>query len=152
MKRNRKRVFAAVLAVCALAAGGAAFTAEVGGVPAAATLGFAQTHITGATAAGIDYALSSDGQYVNQANIYFTTANTPGAGVNVYAGFGNTATDATLLQCAAPTAVTSGTYNGDNVSTCDYTAGGTQTGVPVDNGSTDQYFDVSVSDSNSSGN
>jgi hypothetical protein len=148
MKRNRKRIVVAVLAICALAAGGAAFTAEVGGVPATATLGFAQTHITGATAAGVDWGLSSDGQYIQTANIYFTTANTPGAGTTVYAGFGDTTTDASLVACAAPTSVTGGTYNGDNVSTCTFTA----PGIAVDNDSTDQYFDVSVSDGNSSGN
>lgn len=148
MNRNKKRVLVAVLAICALAAGGAAFTAEVGGVPATATLGFAQTHITGATAAGIDWGLSADGQYIQTANIYFTSPNTPAVGTNVYAGFGDTTTDATLIQCATPTSVASGTYSGDNVSVCTFSG----SGVPVDNSSTDQYFDVSVSDSNSSGN
>ena len=49
MKRNSKRIFVALLAICALAAGGAAFTAAITGGPTNAVAGFAQTTINGAT-------------------------------------------------------------------------------------------------------
>src|SRR5271157_2361989 len=73
MKRNRKRVFAAILAVCALAAGGAAFTAGISSVPASAVAGFAQTQITGAEASSVQWNISSDGQYVNSVVLHLTS-------------------------------------------------------------------------------
>lgn len=147
MKRNKKRVLVALLAICALAAGGAAYTAAITGFPAdnTATAGFAQTEIQGATAAGVTYGLSSDGQWVHTADIYFTTNVT---GDNVQAGFGTSTTNASLIGCTTnSTPVASGTYVGDYDTTCTFT--GTTTygahGAAVDQAN---YFAASVTDTN----
>lgn len=145
MKRNRKRVLVAVLAICALAAGGAAFTTAIVGFPANGTntAAFGGTSITGAPAAGVSYTLSADGQYVTSADVYFSASQTAN---NVNAGFGTTATNGQLITCTAPsTTVGTGTYAADYDSHCDF-AGSTTfgpAGVPVINSN---YFDASVTD------
>jgi hypothetical protein len=109
MKRNRKRVFAAVLAVCALAAGGAAFTAGISSVPASAVAGFAQTQITGAQASSVVWNITSDGQYVQSVVMHLTSDGStalPSSDV-VQAGFDQTTTGsagtATLTTCTEDT-------------------------------------------------
>jgi len=145
MKRNKKRIIAAVAVIGALAAGGAAYTANVDGTPTTAAIGFAQTSITGATADGVSYNLSADGQYIQQANIYFSPTNA--------AAISGETNNVTLITCSAPATdgLSTGTYANDDVSVCDFTDSGANDGVPVndDNGGA-QYFDVSVT--NSSGN
>ncbi|HTU88135.1 MAG TPA: hypothetical protein VMF57_21320 [Solirubrobacteraceae bacterium] len=160
MKRNKKRIIAAVAVIGALAAGGAAYTANVDGTPTTAAIGFAQTSITGATADGVSYNLSADGQYIQQANIYFSPTNAAAiSGETIDAGFGDEPSttsytnNVTLITCSAPATdgLSTGTYANDDVSVCDFTDSGANDGVPVndDNGGA-QYFDVSVT--NSSGN
>ena len=137
MKRNKKRIAIAVLAICALAAGGAAFTADVTGVPSAQVAGFHQTAISGGVANNLTYHLSSDGQYVQSVTMDVTADGTAPLPANsvVDAGFDQGTGDATLVTCT----VTAGnSYN------CDYTSGGTGNGVEVTNTS---VFNVSISDS-----
>src|ERR1700758_1114568 len=76
MKRNKKRALIALLAIGVLAAGGAAFTTAIASSPAnnTNTAAFGGTAIKGATAAGVTYQLSSDGQFVTSADVYFTTS------------------------------------------------------------------------------
>ncbi|HUA70057.1 MAG TPA: hypothetical protein VMA96_03215 [Solirubrobacteraceae bacterium] len=147
MLRNKKRALIAILAIGVLAAGGAAFTTAIASFPSngTATAAFGGTSITGATAAGVSYTLSADGQYVTSADVYFTADQSAN---NVDAGFGTSATNGQLIACTAPgTAVASGTYSGDFDSHCDF-AGSTTfgpAGVPVTSAN---YFDASVTDKN----
>ena len=55
--------------ICALAAGGAAFTAEVNNVPTTQVAGFHQTTINGAYAVSDVWAYSVGGQYVNSVTV-----------------------------------------------------------------------------------
>jgi hypothetical protein len=145
MKRNKKRVIAGIAVICLLAAGGAAFTTAIGSFPAdnTNTAAFAQTQIKGATAAGVVYHTSTDGQFVTSADVYFTTDESAN---NVDAGFGSTSTNAQVVSCVSSgTPEGTGTYTGDYKSTC--TFAGTTTfganGVPVN---TANYFAASVTD------
>jgi hypothetical protein len=103
MKRNKKSVLVAVLAICALAAGGAAFTADVSGAPDAATAGFHQTSITGAEASSVAWNLSADGQYVNSVVMHLTSDGTAAlpSGDVVKVGFDQTALNGTPSSPAA---------------------------------------------------
>jgi hypothetical protein len=145
MKRNKKRLMIAILAVFALAAGGVAYTTAISSFPGNGTntAAFGGTSITGATAAGVSYTLSTDGQYVTSADVYFTADQSAN---NVDAGFGTTATNGQLIACTAPSSpVGSGTYSADYDSHCDF-AGSTTfgpAGVPVTSAN---YFDASVTD------
>lgn len=78
MKRNKKRVLVAVLAICALAAGGAAFTAAITGAPAGAIAGFAQTKINGATVNSTHWVLDQTGEYITTVNLNLTADGTNG--------------------------------------------------------------------------
>ncbi len=69
MKRNKKRVVIALLAICALAAGGAAFTAAISGGPTYAVAGFAQTKVDGAEVTAIHWTTSQDGQYITEVDL-----------------------------------------------------------------------------------
>jgi len=145
MMRNKKRALIAILAIGVLAAGGAAFTTAIASFPANGTntAAFGGTSITGATAAGVSYTLSADGQYVTSADVYFTTDQSAN---NVDAGFGTTATNGQLIACTAPgTTVGSGTYAADYDSHCDFAGSTTfgSAGVPVTSAN---YFDASVTD------
>lgn len=137
MKRNRKGIIVAVLAICALAAGGAAFTADVSGVPSNQVAGFHQTAISGGVATALTYHLSSDGQYIQTVTMDLTADGTNPLPANsvVDAGFDQGSGDATLVTC---------TNSSGNTYSCDYTAGGTGNGVPVTNTS---VFNVSISNS-----
>jgi hypothetical protein len=143
MQRRTRRIIIGVALIAALVAGGAAFTASLGAnFPTGTVAGFGQDHIVGASAAGVNYALSSDGQYVTEADVYVTTDV---SGDTVQAGFGDTVNDAVLASCTSSgTATVGGTYDGDYKSTCDFVGAGTgqaTNGVPVNNAN---YFDASV--------
>jgi hypothetical protein len=156
MKRNKKRVLVAVLAICALAAGGAAFTAGISGLPTSPVVaGFNQTKITGAEASGTAWNLSTDGQYVQTVTVTLkadgsngTTAGDPlPHGTIVDAGFDST-TDgsngtASLINCTRAS-------DTDVDWTCDFQAADTtnHVGVAVQDA---HVFDVSVTDSTSTG-
>jgi hypothetical protein len=134
-----------VALIAALVAGGAAFTASLGSnFPTGTVAGFGQDSIQGATAAGVNYVMSSDGQYITEADIYFTTNVSADT---VAAGFGATANGATLASSTSASSPVggSGTYAADYQSTCNFVGTGTgqvaSTGIPV---STANYFDASV--------
>ncbi len=136
MQRKTKRLIAAVGVIALLAAGGAAFTASIGNVPASTTAGFAQTQINGATATQVNYNYSSDNQYITSVDLQFSSPNLAALTADtIKAGFGDTATDATLVACGTPAADV-GTPADTDV-TCTFTG----SGVPV---ATANYFDVSV--------
>ena len=83
MQRKTRRIIAAVAVIALLAAGGAAFTASIGGLNGDnANIGFGSETVTGATATGVNYALSTDGQYVDQVAVTLTgdysTTDNPG--------------------------------------------------------------------------
>ena len=146
MMRNKKRALIAILAIGVLAAGGAAFTTAIASFPANGTntAAFGGTSITGATAAGVSYTLSEDGQYVTSADVYFTSDQSAN---NVDAGFGTTATNGQLIACSAPSSAVggTGTYSADYDSHCDFAGSSTfgTAGVPVTQAN---YFDASVTD------
>lgn len=145
MKRNKKRALIAILAICALAAGGAAFTTAIASFPAnnTNTAAFGGTSIQGASAAGVQYTLSADGQYVTAADVYFTASQSAN---NVDAGFGTTANNGALIACSAPTTpVGSGTYATDYDSHCTF-SGTTQYGANGAQVTQANYFDASVTD------
>ncbi len=144
MKRNKKRVLIALLAICALAAGGAAFTAAIGGnLPATAVAGFHQTAISGAHADSVVWDVSSDGQYISDAKLVLSnagdTAQLP-AGSVVNAGFdtdgGGTATLVTCTKTGA---------DGTDTNASDYTCT-FGTADPVQQAT---VFNVSVTDGTS---
>jgi hypothetical protein len=156
MKRNKKRALIGILAICALAAGGAAFTAGISNLPTSPVVaGFNQTKITGAEGSSTDWHLSSDGQYVQTVTVTLaadgSNGTTPGdplpAGTIVDAGFDSTTNGtngtASLINCTR-TAVT------DTAWTCDFKAADTtnHNGVSVQNA---HVFDVSITDSTSTG-
>jgi hypothetical protein len=148
MQRRTRRIILGVALIAALVAGGAAFTTAISGFPAnnTQTAAFGQTHIVGATSAGVTYTLSADGQFVTGADIYFTSSQNAN---NVDAGFGTNGTDAQLIACTAPSSAVGGggTYAADYDSHCDF-AGSTTfgpNGVSVANTS---YFAASVTDKN----
>jgi hypothetical protein len=123
MQRRTRRIVLGVALIAALVAGGAAFTASLGSnFPAGTVAGFGQDHITGATAAGVNYKLTADSQYVTEADIYFSP-DVP-SGATVTANFGDASNDGGLL--AGTTAVTctsqgqagSAPYSGDYEYAC----------------------------------
>ena len=60
MQRRTRRIVLGVALIAALVAGGAAFTTAISGFPAnnTQTAAFGQTHIVGATSAGVTYTLT----------------------------------------------------------------------------------------------
>ena len=74
MKRNKKRVIAAVAVIAALAAGGAAFTDSIVGNPVTngTTAGYGTLAITGATVTDVNYTLSPNGTNITAVNFTFT--------------------------------------------------------------------------------
>jgi hypothetical protein len=87
MKRNRKRIIAAVAVICALAAGGAAFTAS-NGLPSTSVAGYGNVSVSGATVSDIHNVLSTDGQDITEVVLTFSADQT---GNTVVAGFGPSA-------------------------------------------------------------
>jgi hypothetical protein len=137
MQRKTKRIVAAVAVIALLAAGGAAFTNSIGGVPSSTIAGFSKSTITGATATNLHYVLSTDGQYVDSVTV--TLDGDRRTGNNINAGFNNT-----LVACT-PNATLNGS---DTDVTCDFESspGDATSGVPVH---TATEFDMSVTDSTS---
>jgi hypothetical protein len=88
MKRDRKRVIAAVAVICALAAGGAAFTYS-NQLPATNTAGYGNISVSGADMSDIQNTLSTDGQYITEVTLTFASAIPSNANVEV--GWGPTA-------------------------------------------------------------
>src|SRR5438309_1449586 len=73
MKRNKKRLIAAVAVIALLAAGGAAFTTQITGLDGTSNkIGFGKETINGAAATDVHYNLSSDGQYVDTVTVTLT--------------------------------------------------------------------------------
>ena len=143
MKRNRKGIIAAVVAIGALAAGGAAFTANVTGSPDTAVAGFHQTAISGASASSVHWNVSSDGQYITSATMALAdqadTGQLPNGSV-VKAGFDTGNGSASLVTCVA------GSTDGTDANATDYTCTFAGNGVPVQ---TATVFNISVTDATS---
>ena len=151
MQRNTRRIIAAVAVIALLAAGGAAFTNQLSGLDGNnANIGFGSETVTGAAATNVNYALSSDGQFVDEVaatltgdfhtGYTFTGAVTDGTGHNGAGG--------TIVQSGTCTA---GSFtSGSTVVTCEFesTPGTATTGVLAD--SVDG-FELSVVGNNSSG-
>ena len=124
MKRNKKRIIAAVAVIAALAAGGAAFTDSIIGNPVTngTTAGYGTLAITGATVTDVNYTLSADGTSITGVNFTFT-GNLEGDTLRL-------AFDNANLGLCSHTGITngvipSGAYDGttthDTTVTCDVT-------------------------------
>lgn len=73
MKRNKKRVLLAVLAICALAAGGAAFTASVTGAGTTNNnAGYASITVNGAALSDASYTFDGPGANITGVTLNFT--------------------------------------------------------------------------------
>jgi hypothetical protein len=146
MKRNRKRMLIALLAICALAAGGAAFTAAITGGPTNAVAGFAQTTINGATVNSTHWVLDQTGEYITTVNLNLTADGTNGtttgdplpATAVVKAGF-NVGTSG-AIDWAACTTTAPGT---STAFTCDMETTANPSGAPVADAT---VFNISASD------
>lgn len=126
MKRNKKRLIAAVAVIAALAAGGAAFTDSIVGSPVTSgtTAGYGTINITGATLTDVNYTLSANGTNVTEVNFTFQ-GNLVGDTLELAFDNGN------LAQCQH-TGITNGViptgaYDGTTSTTvtCDVTEGTT---------------------------
>ncbi len=82
MKRNKKRVIAAVLAVCALAAGGAAFTAS-NTFESDNVAGYGNVTVSGADVQDINNTLSANGQTITGVHLVFATDIDPASTVEI---------------------------------------------------------------------
>jgi hypothetical protein len=76
MKRNKKRVIAAVAVICALAAGGAAFT-YTNTLPSSNVAGYNHMSVSGADVQSISNTLSTDGTQITAVHFVFSTAIDP---------------------------------------------------------------------------
>jgi hypothetical protein len=109
MKRNKKRVLIALLAICALAAGGAAYTNSIdtSGVTNA-DVGYGSITVNGAnTLSAMSYGFSTDGSQVDSLSLTFGTALT-GQDVQVSFAAGGARQDCgdltgTTVTCTLPT-------------------------------------------------
>ncbi len=152
MQRRTRRIIAAVAVIALLAAGGAAFTASIQGLDGNnANIGFGSETVTGATASAVNYALSSDGQYIDEVAVTlagptdyssgytFTGSLTNGAGNNGAGG-----------SIVATGTCTAGSFTTSTTVTCEFetTPGTATTGVLAD---TAKGFELSVVGKNSSG-
>ncbi len=146
MKRNSKRIFVALLAICALAAGGAAFTAAITGGPTNAVAGFAQTTINGATVNSTHWVLDQTGEWITTVNLNLTADGTNGttdtdplpARAVVKAGFNVGASGA--IDWAPCTTTTPGSTTDF---TCDMETTANPSGAPVASAT---VFNISASD------
>jgi hypothetical protein len=130
MKRNKKRIIAAVAVIGALAAGGAAFTNTITGNPVSngTTAGYANITVNGATLNDANYSFDSTGANITAVNLTFS-GNVSADTVQV--GFNGAAS---LTTCAAGT-YTTGTP-GTTAVTCtvsEATASATSLNVLVSN-------------------
>ena len=131
MKRNKKRIIAAVAVICALAAGGAAFTNSITGSGLTGnTAGYAAVSVHGAVLSDATYTFSSNGSQITDVTLHFTGDLT---GDEVKAGFSD---QSGLTDCGA---VTAGEVSGGNttvdctLSPVETTANGTSLNVLVSN-------------------
>ena len=107
MKRNRKRVVAAIAVVCALAAGGAAFT-YTNTLPSDTVAGYNHMSVSGADVSAISNTLSTDGQSITAVHLAFSPAIDPAATVEI--GWSGTAgTPPTSLSSTGCTVASDGT-------------------------------------------
>jgi hypothetical protein len=111
MRFKTTRIVAAIAVIGAVAAGGAAFTADES-LPTNVA-GYGTTSVTGGTVTDLQYTLSADGQYIDSASLTFTgdvSADTIGIGFDNYASG--------ALQSCTP-----GTYSSPSTPvTCTFTA------------------------------
>ena len=94
MKRNKKRVIAAVAVIGALAAGGAAFTAS-NTLPGTDVAGAGSVTVTGATVSSIHNVIDTNGN-ITAVNLVFSASQ---AGMQVQGGF----SDETALDTCTDT-------------------------------------------------
>jgi hypothetical protein len=151
MQRKTRRMIAAVVVIALLAAGGAAFTASIGGVLDGqnANIGFGSEKVTGAQATAVNYALDSNGEYIQHVAVTLQGTNYDSS--YTYTG---SLTEGNDVK-GSGTVVATGTCTpqtpsgGTTVVDCDFTtATGGTSGVYVD--SVDG-FQLSVTGSNSGG-
>lgn len=88
MKSKRMRIFAAVAVICALAAGGAAFTYS-NTMPSDTVAGYGNIAVSGADLSSLSNTLSTDGQTITAVTMDFSTDIDPAATVEI--GWGPTA-------------------------------------------------------------
>ena len=82
------RIFAAVAVICALAAGGAAFTYS-NTMPSDTVAGYGNISVSGADLSSLSNTLSTDGQEITAVTMDFSTAIDPAATIEI--GWGATA-------------------------------------------------------------
>lgn len=105
MKRNKKRILVAALAICALAAGGAAFTNTVTGTGTTNNMaGYASVTVQGATLSDASYTFDTTGANITKVTLTFAGDLT---GQDVEASFNGVA----LTDCGV---VVSGDVSGGN--------------------------------------
>jgi hypothetical protein len=104
MMRNKKRVFAAVAVIAALAAGGAAYTQSIDtSATTGSVAGYGSLHVTGTNSlASVSYTFSNDGSEITAVNLTFGTALT---GQDVQVGFDDQVTQTTgaMTDCGDTT-------------------------------------------------
>jgi hypothetical protein len=104
MKRNKKRIIAAVAVIGALAAGGAAYTQSVDtSTTTGSVAGYGSLHVTGTNSlASVSYTFSNDGSEITAVNLTFGTALT---GQDVQVGFDDQVTQSsgTMTDCGDTT-------------------------------------------------
>jgi hypothetical protein len=151
MQRNTRRIIAAIAVIALLAAGGAAFTNQLSGLDGNnANIGFGSETVTGAAATNVNYALSTDGQFVDEVAVTLTGDYSSGYTFtgSVTDGTGNNGAGGTIVQSGTCTAGSFSTPS--TVVTCEFesTPGTATTGVLAD---TANGFELSVVGKNSSG-
>jgi hypothetical protein len=85
MKRSKKRIIAAVAVICALAAGGAAFTAS-NTLPGTDVAGYGSVTVSGATVSSIHNNLDGTGANITSVDLVFSASQ---AGLTVQSMFGD---------------------------------------------------------------
>ena len=105
MHRRTKQLFAAIVLIAVLAAGGAAFTAS-NTLPPTDSAGYGNVTVTGADVSDIHNVLSSDGTNIDEVDLTFSSAIPSNASVNV--GFsttsgGSTPNPTTNVSCTVDT-------------------------------------------------
>jgi len=127
MKRNKKRIVAAIAVIGALAAGGAAYTNTIStSGTTGATAGYGSVTVNGGPAlSSVSYTFSSDGSQIQGVSLVFA-ANLV-AGQHVRVGFNNSAS---LTDCV-PAGVTATTNVSCTLGTAVATSGATSLNVLV---------------------
>jgi len=159
MQRKTRRIIAAVAVIALLAAGGAAFTASIGGLDGNTTaIGFGSETVAGATATAVNYTLDSNGQYVDTVTVTLDggTGDIDYSSGYSFKGSLMSDTAGTVEQTGVCTPGTYDSTNNDTVLTCSFlgsgSAGGTATGTGAANTGTAvntvQGFDLSVTGDN----